>query len=130
MTTPVNCDINGGDPVELGFILHADRKAIMTGTLEVVWDYKREEATDVVGFEVFIYFENQPNGEQDSISLTTGYKTQAGTIFTILESILGQSLVEFADNHCEIEPPTDGDIDDQIAYQENYDAFYPPRPRG
>ena len=130
MTIPVVCDINGGKPISIG--LHP--AAELSGHLEVVWDYKREKADDIVGFELSIDFVGKnkeiPLAERDSISFTTGFNSQGRSIFTIVEGILGQSLTDLANDACEIQPPIDGEIEDQIAYTKNWEEFYPERPRG
>jgi len=117
MGTPITCKVDYGKP--------AEGEPNITGSLEVVWNHRTGEPTDVAGFEIFV----EHNG--DTICFQSAEQhTGSSEIVEILEEILGESLVNAARNHCDHEPPTDGTIQEQIDYQDLWDDFYPPIPRG
>ena len=121
MSTPINCKVDYGTPAE-GDPHPAPH---ITGSLEVIWNHRTGEPTDVVGFEIFV------GHKGDSICFQSAEQyTGNSEIVKILEEVLGESLVYAARNHCDHEPPTDGTLEEQIDYQKNYDDFYPPMPRG
>ena len=117
MSTPITCKVHYGKP-EKG-------KPHITGSLEVVWNHRTGEPTDVVGFEIFV----EHNGDTLCFQSAEQYRGKS-EVLTILEDVLGESLVDAARNHCDHEPPTDGTLEEQIDYQDCFDDFYPPIPRG
>ena len=117
MGTPITCKVDYGKP--------AEGELNITGSLEVVWDHKTGEPTDVVGFEIFV------EQDGDSVCFRSGEQNPANTlVWKVLEELLGDDLITVAKDHCEHEPPTNGTIQEQIDYQECFDDHYPPMPRG
>ena len=121
MGTPIMCDLP-----EKGIIYngkHGDMK--VEGHLDVVWNHRTGDVEDVVGFELFMYCDS------DSMSFTSGEDTAGITaVWVTVESLLQDKLINIAKEYCEHEPPTDGTIEEQIAYGKLFDDFYPERPRG
>jgi hypothetical protein len=117
MTNPQTCKVDYGKEKK--------GRVNISGSLNVVWNHKHGEPTDVVGFEIFVEHKG------DSICFQSAEQhTGNSEVIFVLEEILGESLVDAAGNHCNHEPPTDGTIQEQIDYQKNIDDFYPPMPRG
>jgi len=117
MGTPITCKVDYGKP--------AEGEPNITGSLDVIWNHRTGEPTDVVGFEIFL----EHNG--DSLCFQSAVQhTGNSEVLTELEDILGESLVDAARNHCNHEPPTDGTMEEQQDYQKLWDDFYPPIPRG
>ena len=95
----------------------------VSGTLQIVWDYKTDEPIDITGFDLEI------ETEGDVIHGVSGVRSPGNSVIQkALETVLNQTLLELADEHCEIEPPDDPE--DAIEYQAELDDFYPPMPRG
>jgi len=117
MSTPIKCKVDYGKP--------AEGEPNITGSLDVIWNHKIGEPTDVVGFEIFIEHDGDSVCFQSDIQHTGNSE-----IIKILENALGESLIDAARNQCDHEPPTDGTIQEQEDYQECFDDFYPPIPRG
>ena len=95
----------------------------VSGTLEIVWDYKTGDPTDIAGFDLEIETEGYV------IHAISGAKSSGDSaIQEAIETILEETLLELAGEHCEIEPPDD--LEDSIEYQKGLDDFYPAMPRG
>lgn len=92
------------------------------GVMEIVWDYKHSAILDIISYEIAITIGKELVGFQGNYD--TKFVLQA------VENMLGISLDNIAEAHCECEPPTDGSVQDQEDYQENFDGHYPPMPRG
>lgn len=122
MGTPIKCDVN----IQMIYSDSSWQADIdIKGHLEVIWNHRTGDVTDVVGFELSM------NCGNDDMDFTTGERSPANNaIWSTVEKLLGDTLINIAQEHCEHEPPTDGSIQEQIDYQENLDDFYPPIPRG
>lgn len=121
MSTPVICQIDY--EIITASTAEKDPRIKVSGTLEVVWDYKTEDPTDIAGFDLEI------ETEGDVIHGISGVKSPGNSVIQkALETILNQTLLELAGEHCEIEPPDD--LEDSIEYQKGLDDFYPAMPRG
>jgi len=120
MSTPITCELNNGLVYSGNY---GDMK--VKGHLDVVWNHRTGEPTEVVGFELLMYSGN------DIMSFSTGLNSPGiNAVWKAVEYLLGDKLINIAKDHCDHEPPTDGDLEDEIDYQENLDDFYPSRPRG
>ena len=92
------------------------------GTIDIVWDYKHSTVTDVVAYEITVTI------GKEVMAFQGGFHTKF--INETVETVLGVSIENIAEAHCECKPPTDGSVQDEADYQENIDDFYPPMPRG
>ena len=120
MGTPITCKLHKG-------IVYSGNTGdmLVEGSLDVVWDHRTGEPTDVVGFELFMYC------DYDTMSFNTIIDSQGtSAVWLTVESLLGDTLINIAKEHCDHEPPTDGTIQEQIECQKGFDDFYPPMPRG
>lgn len=120
MGTPMICKLHKG-------MVYSGNTGDMkvSGSLEVIWNHKTGEPTDVVGFELFM------ECGDDNMFFTTGFRSLGtNAVWLTVEKLLGDTLVNIAKGHCDHEPPTDGTIQEQIDYRELLDDFYPPMPRG
>jgi len=123
MSTPITCKLNNGKPIVFSGNLG---KLEVEGSLDLVFNHRTGDVTDVVGFEIFMYCK-----DKDSMSFTSGSQsTGSSPVWYALEKILGDTLVNIAKEHCDHEPPTDGTLEEQQDYEELLDDFYPPMPRG
>ena len=120
MGTPINCKLPKGMVYSGNY---GDMK--VEGSLEVVWNHRTGEPTDIAGFELFM------DCGTDNMSFSTGINSPGlNAVWLTVEKLLGDKLINIAKEYCDHEPPTDGTIQEQIDYQENLNDFYPPMPRG
>ena len=121
MSIPVICQIDY--ETITASTAEKDPRIKVSGTLQVVWDYKTDEPTDIAGFDLEI------ETEGDVIHGISGVRSPGNSVIQkALETVLNQTLLELADEHCEPEPPDDPE--DSIEYQAGLDDFYPSMPRG
>ena len=136
MSTPTTCRLNEDEKIT--FVLNKETRSsvALTGDIEVIWNHRTGDVTDVLGFEIWLTFfnEREPKGNIycDQMELTTGIDSEGKSpLWDFLTNLIPyNTIVELAQEYCEHEPPTDGTLQDEIDYQENLDDFYPPIPRG
>ena len=133
MGTIQKIDIDDGKTIEF-YSDKMNANVQLSGSMDIVFDHKTLEVLDVVGFEIWAVFSRDSKGIVycDQMELNTGMDTLGfGPVYAVLKTLLNTtSLEEFAQDNCHYEPPTDGTMEEQIDYRENYNSIYPERPRG